>query len=269
MKDPYSEERYDSEWAASNPTDPNIQRPIFIMKRSGKRVPFDQEKIEKAISKANAEMISGNESISDDQIKEIASNIRKLALNTGRDLSVEEIQDKVENALMDLQKHDLARAYITYRYSHNEIRKKSELDQKLEGVINVRVQTDGTVSGDNEEVKQENSNKNPVVNSVQRDYMAGEWSRHYVNQYMMPKEIREAHENGILHNHDTDYMANPMHNCDLVNLEDMLQNGTAISGTHIDTPKSFATACTVASQIIAQVASSQYGFHKAAVSKQY
>ena len=143
----------------------------------------------------------------------------------------------------------VARLYITYRYKHNEMRKMSNIDQKIAGVV----------ERDNEEVKQENSNKNPTVLSVQRDYMAGEWSRYYTSRYLLPEEIVDAHKNGIIHFHDADYFAQHMHNCDLVNLEDMLQNGTCISGTHIDKPKSFSTACTVASQIVAQVASSQYG----------
>ncbi|MDY6280404.1 MAG: anaerobic ribonucleoside-triphosphate reductase, partial [Roseburia faecis] len=222
---------------------------MCVMKRSGERVPFDVSKIENAITKANLEEGIMSERLSTDQIRNIAEGIQKDAENAGRDLSVEEIQDKVEDALMGTGKTKIARLYITYRYKHNEIRKMSDIDQKIAGVIEC----------DNEEVKQENSNKNPTILSVQRDYMAGEWSRYYTNKYLLPEDIVRAHKEGIIHFHDTDYFAQHMHNCDLINLEDMLQNGTCISGTHIDTPKSFATACTVASQIVAQVASSQYG----------
>ena len=162
---------------------------------------------------------------------------------------MEEIQDKVENSLMATGKFNVARLYITYRYKHNELRKMSNIDQKISGIV----------ERDNEEVKQENSNKNPTVLSVQRDYMAGEWSRYYTNRYLLSDDIVAAHKDGLIHFHDADYFAQHMHNCCLVNLGDMLDNGTCISGTHIDTPRSFNTACTVASQIVAQVASSQYG----------
>ena len=222
---------------------------MCVMKRSGERVPFDVDKIANAIMKANREEGIMSERLTADQIREIAEGIRKDAENAGRDLSVEEIQDKVEDALMGTGKTKVARLYITYRYKHNEMRKMSDIDQKIVGVV----------ERDNEEVKQENSNKNPTVLSVQRDYMAGEWSRYYTNRYLLPEDIVRAHQEGIIHFHDADYFAQHMHNCDLVNLEDMLQNGTCISGTHIDTPHSFNTACTVASQIVAQVASSQYG----------
>lgn len=226
-----------------------IDTRLCVMKRSGERVSFDQTKIEAAIEKANNEEGIISERLTDAQIKEIANGIRKDAWNAGRDLSVEEIQDKVEDALMASGKTKVARLYITYRYKRNEMRKMSTIDQKIVGVV----------ENDNEEVKQENSNKNPTVLSVQRDYMAGEWSRHYTNKYLLPEDIYQAHREGIIHFHDSDYFAQHMHNCDLVNLDDMLSNGTCISGTHIDPPKSFATACTVASQIVAQVASSQYG----------
>ena len=222
---------------------------ICVMKRSGERVPFDHAKIENAIRKANREEGIVSERLTDPEIRQIVFGIMKDAENAGRDLSVEEIQDKVEDALMGSGKYKVARLYITYRYKHNEMRKMSNVDQKIAGVV----------ERDNEEVKQENSNKNPTVLSVQRDYMAGEWSRYYTNRYLLPDDITRAHKEGIIHFHDADYFAQHMHNCDLVNLDDMLQNGTCISGTHIDTPKSFATACTVASQIVAQVASSQYG----------
>ena len=222
---------------------------ICVMKRSGERVPFDGIKIAEAIERANREEGIISERLTDAQIDEITRGIEKDAKNAGRDLSVEEIQDKVEDALMGIGKPKVARLYITYRYKHNEMRKMSNIDQKIAGVV----------ERDNEEVKQENSNKNPTVLSVQRDYMAGEWSRYYTGRYLLPEDIVEAHKEGIIHFHDADYFAQHMHNCCLVNLEDMLQNGTCISGTHIDTPKSFSTACTVASQIVAQVASSQYG----------
>ena len=222
---------------------------MCVMKRSGERVPFDRVKIAEAMERANREEGILSERLTDAQIDQITRGIEKDASNAGRDLSVEEIQDKVEDALMCSGRPKVARLYITYRYKHNEMRKMSNIDQKIAGVV----------ERDNEEVKQENSNKNPTVLSVQRDYMAGEWSRYYTSRYLLPEEIVDAHKNGIIHFHDADYFAQHMHNCDLVNLEDMLQNGTCISGTHIDKPKSFSTACTVASQIVAQVASSQYG----------
>ncbi len=222
---------------------------ICVMKRSGERVPFDGTKIANAIERANVEEGIVKERLTEEEIYDITRGIEKDARNAGRDLSVEEIQDKVEDSLMLSGHTKVARLYITYRYKHNEMRKMSNIDQKIAGVV----------ERDNEEVKQENSNKNPTVLSVQRDYMAGEWSRYYTNKYLLPEEIVEAHKEGIIHFHDADYFAQHMHNCCLVNLDDMLQNGTCISGTHIDTPKSFATACTVASQIVAQVASSQYG----------
>ena len=222
---------------------------IYIMKRSGERVIFNPEKIAHAIRKANREEGILSERLTEEEIDRITEGIQKDAANAGRDLSVEEIQDKVEDALMGSGKHKIARLYITYRYKHNELRKMSNIDQKISGVV----------ERDNEEVKQENSNKNPTVLSVQRDYMAGEWSRYYTSRYLLTDEVVAAHKEGIIHFHDADYFAQHMHNCSLVNLEDMLQNGTCISGTHIDTPRSFGTACTVASQIVAQVASSQYG----------
>jgi len=222
---------------------------ICVMKRSGERVPFDREKIVQAVKSANNEVGIASERLTEEEINGIAYGIYKDAINAGRDLSVEEIQDKVEDALMASGKFRVARLYITYRYKHAEVRKMSDIDQKIAGVV----------ERDNEEVKQENSNKNPTILSVQRDYMAGEWSRYYTNQYLLPDDILQAHKEGIIHFHDADYFAQHMHNCDLVNLDDMLQNGTCISGTRIDKPHSFVTACTVASQIVAQVASSQYG----------
>ncbi|MBP5247056.1 MAG: anaerobic ribonucleoside-triphosphate reductase [Fibrobacter sp.] len=221
----------------------------YIMKRSGERVLFDGEKIANAIRKANKEEGILSDKLTDEQIAAIVDGIERDARNASRDLSVEEIQDKVENSLMATGKFNVARLYITYRYKHNELRKMSNIDQKISGIV----------ERDNEEVKQENSNKNPTVLSVQRDYMAGEWSRYYTSRYLLSDDIVMAHKEGLIHFHDADYFAQHMHNCCLVNLGDMLDNGTCISGTHIDTPRSFNTACTVASQIVAQVASSQYG----------
>lgn len=373
-----TEERYEDDFNQGN---------LFIMKRSGERVPFDESKIVKAIEKANAEVTIPLEKMSEEKIEEIAAQIKRDAENAGRDLSVEEIQDKVEDSLMIAGYCTLARLYITYRYKHNLDRKKSTLDKKIESLINVKVNKDGSVSGGNEEVNQENSNKDTKVLSVQRDYMAGEWSREYTNRNLLPEDVVNAHRSGLIHVHDTDYMAQPEHNCFssktefvtrngvvsfadckdgqvvevldkdgvwreatvkcygkqklqdvvlkkddeeklisctanhrwilsdetvttalkegdvlyghlwkvdsitecdgaledvwcveepvthsftlaggivtgnccLINLEDMLQNETCISGTKIERPKSFMTASTVASQIIAQVASSQYG----------
>ena len=373
-----TEERYDDDFNQCN---------LFIMKRSGERVPFNESKIVRAIEKANAEVTIPLEKMSTEKIAEIAAQIRRDAENAGRDLSVDEIQDKVEDSLMIAGYCTLARLYITYRYKHNLDRKKSTLDKKIESLINVKVNKDGSVSGGNEEVNQENSNKDTKVLSVQRDYMAGEWSREYTNRNLLPEDVVNAHRSGLIHVHDTDYMAQPEHNCFssktefvtrngvvsfadckdgqvvevldkdgvwreatvkcygkqklqnvvlkkddeekvvsctanhrwilsdetvttalkegdvlyghlwkvdsittcdgaledvwcveepvthsftlaggivtgnccLINLEDMLQNETCISGTKIERPKSFMTASTVASQIIAQVASSQYG----------
>lgn len=245
-----TEERYEDDFNQGN---------LFIMKRSGERVPFDESKIVRAIEKANAEVTIPLEKMSEEKIEEIAAQIKRDAENAGRDLSVEEIQDKVEDSLMIAGYCTLARLYITYRYKHNLDRKKSTLDKKIESLINVKVNKDGSVSGSNEEVNQENSNKDTKVLSVQRDYMAGEWSREYTNRNLLPEDVVNAHRSGLIHVHDTDYMAQPEHNCCLINLEDMLQNETCISGTKIERPKSFMTASTVSSQIIAQVASSQYG----------
>ncbi len=373
-----TEERYEDDFNQGN---------SFIMKRSGERVPFDESKIVRAIEKANAEVTIPLEKMSEEKIEEIAAQIKRDAENAGRDLSVEEIQDKVEDSLMIAGYCTLARLYITYRYKHNLDRKKSTLDKKIESLINVKINKDGSVSGGNEEVNQENSNKDTKVLSVQRDYMAGEWSREYTTKNLLPEDVVNAHRSGLIHVHDTDYMAQPEHNCFssktefvtrngvvsfadckdgqvvevldkdgmwreatakcygkqklqnvvlkkgdeeklvsctanhrwilsdetvttalkegdvlygnlwkvdsitacdgtledvwcveepithsftlaggivtgnccLINLEDMLQNETCISGTKIERPKSFMTASTVASQIIAQVASSQYG----------
>ena len=226
------------------------EKKIYIMKRSGERVIFDKEKIIQAIRKANLEEGILAERLTEDQIVDIVNGIEKDARNASRDLSVEEIQDKVEDGLMGTGKHKVARLYITYRYKHNEMRKMSNIDQKISGVV----------ERDNEEVKQENSNKNPTVLSVQRDYMAGEWSRYYTSRYLLPDDIVMAHKEGVIHFHDADYFAqNALTNCELINLEDMLQNGTIMNGVMIEKPHRFITACTIATQIILGVTSSTYG----------
>lgn len=222
---------------------------IYIMKRSGERVPFDKTKIIVAISKANDEVGIKSQQISNDTIKMIANHIEQAAIDTNRDYSVEEIQDMVEDELMDTGKHMVARRYITYRYRHNQKRDNNGLDKRILAILR----------NTSDDAKEENSNKNTTIVSVQRDYMAGEWSRYYTEEYLLPKEITEAHKQGIIHFHDSDYAAMALHNCCLINLDDMLQNGTKISGTAIDTPKSYLTTCTVTSQVIAQVASMQYG----------
>lgn len=222
---------------------------IYIMKRSGERVPFDKTKIIVAISKANAEVGIKSQQVTEDAIKKIADDIERAAIDTNRDYSVEEIQDMVEDELMDTGKHMVARRYITYRYKHNQKRDSNGLDKRILAILR----------NTSDDAKEENSNKNTTIVSVQRDYMAGEWSRYYTEEYLLPKEITEAHKQGIIHFHDSDYAAMALHNCCLINLDDMLQNGTKISGTAIDTPKSYLTTCTVTSQIIAQVASMQYG----------
>lgn len=219
-----------------------------IIKRSGSENEFDADKIVAAISKANTE-VPTIERLSEEQICEIASNVEKICEDMHRALNVEEIQDLVEDQIMNKRAFALARKYITYRYKRALVRKSNSTDKQILSLIEC----------DNEEVMQENSNKNPTVNSVQRDYMAGEVSKDITKRFLLPEDIVRAHEQGIIHFHDSDYFAQHMHNCCLVNLEDMLQNGTVISETMIDTPKSFATACNIATQSIAQIASSQYG----------
>ena len=219
-----------------------------IIKRSGAEVTFDPQKIVTAVTKAN-ESVVPSERMSEIQIKRIAEDVESAAANINRSLSVEEIQDMVEDQIMNQRAFDVARRYITYRYNRALIRKSNTTDEQILSLIECN----------NEEVKQENSNKNPTVNSVQRDYMAGEVSKDITKRILLAPDIVEAHENGIIHFHDADYFAQHMHNCDLVNLEDMLQNGTVISGTLIEKPHSFSTACNIATQIIAQVASCQYG----------
>ena len=231
---------------------------MHIIKRSGERVLFDSSKIYKAIEKANnAESILSNR-LSDESIKTIVAVVEdKLKILRG-EATVEEIQDIVENELFSRNKNVFL-LYHDYRFLHTEKRKLSSIDKKLESITEVGVDENGTIGCKNEAVKSENSNKNPTVLSVQRDYIAGEMSRYYSKKYKLPLDIQQAHNEGIIHFHDLDFFIHKMHNCDLINLEDMLMNGTSISGTKIDKPKSFATACTVTSQIVSQVASSQYG----------
>lgn len=219
-----------------------------IMKRSGVETTFDIDKITAAVQKANEE-VSVSERISQEDIQNISDNVEQMCLDMKRSPSVEEIQDMVENQIMDKGAFALARKYITYRYTRALVRKSNSTDQQILSLLEC----------DNEEVKQENSNKNPTVNSVQRDYMAGEVSKDITRRFLLPEDIVDAHEEGMIHFHDSDYFAQHMHNCCLVNLEDMLQNGTVISETMIERPKSFSTACNIATQSIAQIASSQYG----------
>ena len=219
-----------------------------IIKRSGMEDTFDLKKIEAAIRKANDSVID-YEKLSEDKIQAILKNVEKACENMKRSPSVEEIQDMVENQIMNQRAFNVARNYITYRYKRALVRKSNSTDEQILSLLECN----------NEEVKQENSNKNPTVNSVQRDYMAGEVSKDITRRFLLEPDIVEAHENGLIHFHDADYFAQHMHNCCLVNLEDMLQNGTVISETMIDPPKSFSTACNIATQAIAQIASSQYG----------
>ena len=219
-----------------------------LIKRNGSEVIFDRDKIAVAVRKAN-EAVAENHRISEEDIENIALEVERLCLTMVRSAGVEEIQDLVEKEIMKLGAFDLAKAYITYRYKRELIRKSNTTDEKIISLIECN----------NEEVKQENANKNPTVNSVQRDYMAGEVSKDITRRLLLPEVIVKAHEEGLIHFHDADYFAQHMHNCDLVNLEDMLQNGTVISGTMIEKPHSFSTACNIATQIIAQVASNQYG----------
>ena len=219
-----------------------------IIKRNGAEVPFDITKIITAVTKAS-DSVGGQSRLTKDQITQIASDVTDQCQSLNRAVSVEEVQDMVENQLMDIHAHDIARHYITYRYIQSLKRQTNTTDERILSLIECQ----------NEEVKQENANKNPTVNSVQRDYMAGEISKDLTARLLLDPEIVKAHQEGLIHFHDSDYFAQHMHNCDLVNLEDMLQNGTVISGTYIEKPHSFSTACNIATQIIAQVASNQYG----------
>lgn len=219
-----------------------------IIKRNGSEVTFDVDKIENAIAKANAE-VNGEERLTNREIRFAALNVTDECMEAGHTVTVEEVQDLVEDQLMALDHFEVARKYIIYRYVQNQRRQKNTTDDKILSLIECN----------NEEVKQENSNKNPTVVSVQRDYMAGEVSKDLVQRELLPEDIVQAHNEGLIHFHDSDYFAQHMHNCDLINLDDMLQNGTVISGTLIERPHSFSTACNIATQIIAQVASCQYG----------
>lgn len=219
-----------------------------IIKRNGEEKPFNVKKIETAIHKANGD-VDGKNIMSDGRIKLIVDEVRSVCESRDRAMTVEEIQDVVEDKLMELGSPDIAKKYITYRYKRSLRRKTNTTDAEIMALIN----------GTNEDIKQENSNKNPTVLSVQRDYMAGAVSKDVSSRLLLPADVVQAHREGIIHFHDMDYFAQHMHNCDLVNLDDMLQNGTVISGTMIEKPKSFSTACNIATQIIAQVASNQYG----------
>ena len=219
-----------------------------IIKRNGAEVPFDITKIITAVTKAS-DSVGGQARLTREQITQISAAVTDQCQQLNRAISVEEVQDLVENQLMDIHAHDVARHYITYRYVQSLKRQTNTTDERILSLIECQ----------NEEVKQENANKNPTVNSVQRDYMAGEISKDLTARLLLDPEIVKAHQEGLIHFHDSDYFAQHMHNCDLVNLEDMLQNGTVISGTYIEKPHSFSTACNIATQIIAQVASNQYG----------
>ena len=220
-----------------------------IIKRSGQEMEFCPDKIKNAIAKANLSILEEHKRLTDSQIENIVNNVTKECEALGRATSVEEIQDFVEVEIMKCGAYEVAKSYITYRYKRELVRKSNTTDKQILSLI----------ESNNEEVKQENANKNPTVGSVQRDYMAGEVSKDITKRFLLPEDIVKAHEEGLIHFHDADYFAQHIHNCDLINLEDMLQNGTVISGTMIEKPHSFSTACNIATQIIAQVASSQYG----------
>ena len=219
-----------------------------IIKRNGAEAVFDIVKIKNALTKAN-HAVEESVRMTALQIERIARSVEISCEEMGRSPSVEEIQDLVEKAIMEHGAFEVAKKYITYRYTRSLVRKSNTTDDRILSLIECN----------NEEVKQENANKNPTINAVQRDYMAGEVSKDITSRILLPQEVVEAHDAGIIHFHDSDYFAQHMHNCDLVNLEDMLQNGTVISGTLIEKPHSFSTACNIATQIIAQVASNQYG----------
>ena len=219
-----------------------------IVKRNGQTAEFAADKIKVAIEKANAE-VARRDKLAEDEVIAIVDDVTKTVLGSTYPMNVEEIQNLVEDEIMRAGKFNLARHYINYRSTRALARKANTTDDAILSLIECQ----------NEEVKQENSNKNPTVNSVQRDYMAGEVSKDLTKRVLLPADVVEAHEKGIIHFHDADYFSQHMHNCDLINLDDMLQNGTVISGTMIETPKSFETACNITAQIVAQVASSQYG----------
>ncbi len=220
-----------------------------VIKRNGQEVDFDESKIFNAITKANESIDEKSKRLTTEDIDDIVERVLHEVNELGRAVGVEEIQDLVEEQIFLHKAFQVAKSYITYRYKHELLRKSNTTDEYIMSLLD----------GSNEEVKQENSNKNPTVVSVQRDYMAGEVSKDITNRFLLPQDIKDAHKNGLIHFHDADYFAQHMHNCDLVNLEDMLQNGTVISQTLIEKPHSFSTACNIATQIIAQVASSQYG----------
>ena len=226
----------------------NLTRKMTIIKRSGEEKPFDITKIENAIRKAS-QAVDYKDALSEGRIRLIAEEVAGVCAARDRAMTVEEIQDVVETKIMEFNALEIAKKYITYRYKQSLLRQANTTDKQILSLIECN----------NEDVKQENSNKNPTINSVQRDYMAGEVSKDVSARLLLPSDIVQAHREGIIHFHDMDYFAQHMHNCDLVNLEDMLQNGTVISGTMIEKPKSFSTACNIATQIIAQVASNQYG----------
>lgn len=219
-----------------------------IIKRSGIEVDFNINNIINAVKKANNE-VDGDEKLTDEQIEDIANEIKEEVLKSNYSLNVEDIQDSVETKIMDRSKFQLARKYIIYRYTHQLLRQQTVFDSKILSIVDCN----------NEETKQENSNKNPIINSTQRDYIAGEVSKDISRRLLIPNKVMEAHDKGILHFHDSDYFVQYMLNCCLCNLDDMLQNGTVISETMIEKPKSFATACNISTQIIAQVSSGQYG----------
>lgn len=239
-------------------SDANQDTTRYVIKRNGSQAEYAPDKIRRAIILANTDEMREDERLTDDQIEQIVTIIDADVMRTPRALGVEEIQDRVEREICK-RSYNVFMLFHDWRMNHARARNKSGLDAKIEGIIDVKVHDDGTVSSSNEEVKQENSNKNPTILSVQRDYIAGEWCRHYIRDYDLPEDVVEANDQGIIHFHDMDYSPMQMTNCCLVNLNDMLQNGTMISGTMIEKPKSFSTACTVASQIAAAVASTQYG----------
>ena len=219
-----------------------------IIKRDGTEAVFDISKSITAIGKANKEVEPVHQ-LNDAQIEAIASGIDKYADTLGRAMSVEEVQDMVETGIMEMRGYEVAQKYVRYRFQREMSRKSNTTDEGILAIVELN----------NEEAKQENSNKNPIINSTQRDYIAGEVSRDVTNRILLPADIVQAHKDGIIHFHDSDYYIQKMHNCDLLNLEDMLQNGTVISETKIEKPHRFATACNIATQIIAQVASNQFG----------
>lgn len=222
---------------------------MYIIKRDGTQKTFDKNKITLAISKANKEVTINNQ-LTEEEIEKISDSIEEKARQAKYTLGVEEVQDMVEDHINDLKKFVLGRAYSQYRFKHAERRKRSTINDKIKAIVD----------SNSEEAMQENSNKNPLVASTQRDYMAGEISKQLTAEELLPEDIWRAHTEGIIHFHDSDYFANHIPNCCLVNLEDMFQNGTVISETKIDTPNSFLTACNIMTQIMAQVASSQFGF---------